>query len=141
MRASLPRSWLGAVVLAGSLYALVGILFAIPTQHVQAWRLAAWAASAVAYATHLAYEILGRGARVRTAALHVAVAVALGAFGLAVGANVHALAVGSSGSHRRLLLLALGIWPVMTVVPAFLVALAVGAAAGRTRWRARGAGP
>jgi hypothetical protein len=58
-----------------------------------------------------------------TAALHVASAVALGAFGLAVGANIHSWSAGSTNQHRQLLLLALGIWPVMTALPAFLVAL------------------
>jgi hypothetical protein len=54
--------------------------------------------------------------------LHVAFAVALGAFGLAVGANIHSLSVGSTNLHRQLLLLSLGIWPVITALPAFLVA-------------------
>jgi hypothetical protein len=57
------------------------------------------------------------------AALHVALAVALGAFGLAVGANIHSLSTVSANQHRQLLLLSLGIWPVITALPAFLVAL------------------
>jgi nitrate reductase NapE component len=48
--------------------------------------------------------------------------VALGAFGLAVGANIHSLSSGSISQHRQLLLLALGIWPVMTALPTFLAA-------------------
>src|SRR6266699_3299390 len=55
------------------------------------------------------------------AALHVAFAVELGAFGLAVGANIHSLSAGST-QHRHLLLLSLGIWPVITALPAFRVA-------------------
>jgi len=55
--------------------------------------------------------------------VHVALAVALGAFGLAVGAIVHSLSVVSTTEHRRLLLVALVVWPVMTGLPAFLVAL------------------
>jgi hypothetical protein len=55
--------------------------------------------------------------------VHVAAGVALGAFGLAVGANIHELSAGSTSQHRHLLLLSLGIWPVVTAVPAFLVAL------------------
>ena len=54
--------------------------------------------------------------------MHVAFAVALGAFGLAVGANLHSLFTGSTNQHRPLLLLSLWIWPVMTALPAFLVA-------------------
>jgi hypothetical protein len=53
----------------------------------------------------------------------VAVGVALGAFGLAVGANIHSLSIAFTTQHQQLLLLSLGIWPVMTAVPAFLVAL------------------
>ncbi|MBK7600519.1 MAG: hypothetical protein IPJ07_19215 [Acidobacteria bacterium] len=37
-----------------------------------------------------------------SAARHVAVAVALGAFGLAVGANMHSLSAGSTNQHRQL---------------------------------------
>ena len=108
--------------LVGVGYALVGIVFAIPADHAQAWRLAAWGVSAIVYGAHIAYEILKRRVSAGRAALHVAFAVALGAFGLAVGANVHSLFVGSTGQHRQLLRLSLAIWPVMIAVPAFLVA-------------------
>jgi hypothetical protein len=37
------------------------------------------------------------------------------------------LFVESSGPHRKLLLLSLGVWPVITSVPAFLVALCMNA--------------
>src|SRR5689334_20339278 len=55
------------------------------------WRLAAWVASAVIYATHIAYEHFRLHNSPRAIALHVATAVAIGAFGLAVMATVHAL--------------------------------------------------
>ena len=110
-------------MLLGIAYALVGIVFAVPATHVQAWRLAAWALSAIGFAAHIAYERVRLQNAAVPAALHVAVAVALGAFGLAVGANIHSLSAGSTGQHRQLLLLALGIWPVMTALPAFLLAL------------------
>ena len=116
------RTWVRAVVLLGIGYALVGIVFAVPTSHVRAWRLAAWAVSAVGYAAHIAYERFRLRNSPGSAALHVALAVALGAFGLAVGANIHSLSAGSVNQHRQLLLLSLGIWPVMTALPAFLVA-------------------
>ena len=119
----LPRqSWVGAAVLLGIGYALVGIVFALPATHAQAWRLAAWMVSALGYAAHIAYERFRQASPV-SAALHVALAVAVGAFGLAVGANIHSLSTGSTIQHRQLLLLSLGIWPIMTAVPAFLVAL------------------
>lgn len=117
------RTWVLAVVLVGIGYALVGIVFAVPTSHVRAWRLAAWAVSAVGFAAHIAYERLRLRSSPVSAALHVALAAALGAFGLAVGANIHSLSVGSGDRHRQLLLLSLAIWPVITAVPAFLVAL------------------
>jgi hypothetical protein len=122
----LPRqSWVRTAVLIGIGYALVGIVFAGPATHAQAWRLAAWMVSAIGYAAHIAYERFRLRNSPGLAALHVACAVALGAFGLAVGANMHSLSAGSTSQHRQLLLLALGIWPVMTALPAFLVALVI----------------
>jgi hypothetical protein len=120
----LPRpTWVQVAVLIGVGYALVGIGFAVPATHVQAWRLAAWAVCAAAYGAHIAYERFRLRNSPRPAAWHVAFAVALGAFGLAVGANLHSLSAASAGQHRQLLLLSLGIWPVISAVPAFLVAL------------------
>ncbi len=119
-----PRqSWVRPVVLLGIGYALVGIVFAVPATHVHAWRLAAWVVSAIGYAAHIAYERYRLQNSPGSAALHVAFAVALGAFGLAVGANIHSLSTGSTTQHRQLLLFSLGIWPVMTALPAFVVAL------------------
>jgi len=127
------------VVLLGVGYALIGILFALPSTHVQAWRLAAWVVSAAGYACHISYERFRLRHAPGSAALHVALAVALGAFGLAVGANVHSLSVESTSQHRQLLLLSLGLWPILTALPAYLVALgtsvvlarAFGSASGR----------
>ncbi len=119
-------------VLLGIGYAVVGIVFAVPVTHVRAWRLAAWVLSAAGYAAHIAYERFRLQNSPGRAALHVAFAVALGAFGLAVGANIHSLSTGSTNQHRQLLLLSLGIWPVMTALPAFLVALGTNAVLART---------
>ncbi len=121
------------MILVGLFYALVGILFAWPVEHVRAWRLAAWVVSGLAYAAHLGYEHFRLRNPPRRSALHVAAAVALGALGLAVGANVHSLSVPSTPGHRRLLLIALAAWPAMTAVPAFLVALAAATLLGRAR--------
>jgi len=120
-----------AVILLGVFYSVVGIVFAMPTGHVRAWRLAAWIVSAAAYAVHVAYERFRLRSSPRAGALHVGLGAALGAFGLAVGANVHSLVVGSTHAHRLLLLLALASWPVMTFLPAFLVALGAGWALAR----------
>jgi hypothetical protein len=127
-----PRqSWVRTAVFLGMGYALVGILFAVPATHVQTWRLAAWGISAIGYAAHIAYERLWLRHSPSSAALHVALAVALGAFGLAVGANIHSLSSGSTNQHRQLLLVSLGIWPVVTALPAFLVAFGINMALAR----------
>ena len=127
-----PRqSWVRPVVLLGIGYALVGIVFAAPATHVQAWRLAAWVVSAVGFGAHIAYERFRLQNSASSAALHVAFAAALGAFGLAIGANIHSLSSGSTNQHRQLLLLALGIWPVITALPAFLVAFGTNMALAR----------
>lgn len=119
-------------------YAFVGIVFAVPASHVHVWRLAAWMVSAIGYGAHIAYERFRLRNSPGSAALHVALAVALGAFGLAVGANIHSLSVGSPPQHRQLLLLALGIWPVMTALPAFLVALVINVVMARVFGKAQG---
>ena len=117
------QPWVRALVLLGVMYVFVGIVFAVPADHVKVWLLAAWVVSAIAYAAHICYERFRLRNSPHSAALHVALAVALGAFGLAVGANIHSLSIGSTNEHRRLLLLALGLWPVITALPAFLIAL------------------
>jgi hypothetical protein len=127
----LPRS-LRAVILVGVVYLAAGLTFATlaaaSTQMRTTWRLAAWVISLAAFAAHIWYEHAQLRSAPRTAALHVALAVALGAFGLAVAANVHAQA---PANHQRVAL-ALVLWPVVTALPAFVVALAA-AALARTR--------
>src|SRR5438105_6502947 len=107
MGESLSQSWIRMVVLLGIGYAAVGIVFAVTATHVQAWRLAAWVVSAIGYAAHIAYERFRLQNSSGSAALHVAFAVALGAFGLAAGANINSLSTVSTHRHRQLLLLAL----------------------------------
>src|SRR2546427_1655187 len=75
-------------------YVVIGIVFgALATSadpnHVRLWRLAAWVASAAVAAAQIGYEHYRLGSSPRPTALHAAGAVALGAFGLAVAANVH----------------------------------------------------
>jgi hypothetical protein len=108
----------------GVTYALIGIVFALPSTHAHMWRLAAWAVAAVVYTAHICYERLLLWTSHPRLALRVASAAALGAFGLAVAANIHAHQIGSSGQHRLLLMLSLALWPLITGVPAFFVALA-----------------
>ena len=133
------RSWVRAMILVAVTYVVIGIVFAALAKsadpnHVRLWRLAAWVASATVAAAHIGYEHYRLSSTPRPTALHAAGAVALGAFGLALAANVRWLFAGTPGQHAPLL--ALPVWPVITALPAFLVALAVAAVlAGFSRRR------
>jgi hypothetical protein len=122
---SRQQNWIPAALFVGFVYALVGRLFALPTDHAHFWRLAAWLVSGVAFATHITYEHIRLGHRPGVLALHAAIAVALGAFGLAVAGALHSF--WATSSIRPLWLLALVAWPAFTAVPAFLVAFIAGA--------------
>jgi hypothetical protein len=119
------------IVFIGLAYALIGVVFAWPTAHVQMWRLGAWLLSAVLYGTHILYERVALRNAPRSAALVAGLAAALGGFGLATAANLHSLSVGASDHQRRLLLVALVAWSVITGLPAFLVAWVVSAILAR----------
>jgi len=115
------------VVLLGGVYFIVGVVFgelakwAGSEQGQFRWRLAAWGVSAAVYAAHIAYEHFRLRNRATALALHVALAAALGAFLLAAAATLHAMRL-SSHAPYWLYLLALVLWPLMTGVPAFVVA-------------------
>ena len=117
-------SWIRAVLLAGVAYLLIGITFA--SLGGRAPRLAAWVLSAVVFAVHVWFEHRRRRPP-GTTAFHASLAVALGAFALALAALAHAPA--RLGSH----LLALVLWPLITGVPAFLAALVAAAVLARVR--------
>jgi len=115
-------------------YVVIGIVFGVlaksaDANHVRLWRLAAWVASVAVAAAHIGYEHYRLGFSPRPTALHAAGAVALGAFGLALAANVHWLFAETHGQPSPLL--ALPVWPVITAIPAFPVALAVAAVLAR----------
>ncbi|MFZ0282863.1 MAG: hypothetical protein WAL29_14520 [Bacteroidales bacterium] len=83
------------------------------------WRLAAWLTCALLFAGHIWYEYFRyRNSPLKTA-LYTSSAAALGAFGLAVAANIHAQFVISA--NQILLALSLILWPVLTAVPAFII--------------------
>src|SRR2546422_6365767 len=130
------RSWVRAMILVAVAYVVIGIVFGAlaNANHVRLWRLAAWAASAGVAAAHIWYEHYRLGFSPRPTALHAAGAVALGAFGLALAANVHWLFAATHA--QRPPLLALPVWPVITAIPAFLLALAVTAVLARFARRA-----
>jgi len=95
------------------------------------WRLAAWLICAVAFAIHIGVEYFRFRSSLLTTAFHASVSVALGAFGIAAAANIRALTAGTG--NQRLLALALVLWPILTGVPAFVVALVVAAGFAQMR--------
>jgi hypothetical protein len=115
------------VLLLGVVYFVAGMLFgalagqAASQQLRVAWRWTAWIVSAAAFGAHIAYEQVRLSSSPKVTAMHVALGAALGAFGLAVAANVHALTA-SVHPTSPLLALSMLIWPVMTALPAFVVA-------------------
>jgi hypothetical protein len=127
------KTWAKAVILFGIGYAFAGVVFAIPSTHVQFWRLAAWGASGVLLAVHVAYERFVCAAPPFTAAWHVGLGAAIGGFGIALGANVHSMLAVTPSRNISMLRLSLLIWPVVTGFPAFLVALGLSAVLGRKR--------
>jgi hypothetical protein len=122
-------AWLRAAILFGLAYFLVGRSFAVPGEHAQTWRFAAWLVSFLIYTAHFRYERARPSSPPRVVALHVATAVAIGAFGLAVAGMMRSVA--TLGSLRPTWLLALVLFPLVTAVPAFLVALVAGVFSAR----------
>ena len=128
------RAWILPVVLAGVAYTVIGVLFPVletSPASVEYLRWAAWVASAAVGAAHIGYEHFRLHNPPRQAALHAAAGVALGAFGLALAANLHELA--SATAFRPRMLVALAAWPLLTAVPAFLLALVVATGLGFSR--------
>jgi len=128
-----------ATILVGVAYVIIGIVFAAlddspDIAHMRVWRLAAWVVSAAVGFAHVGYEHYRVGSAIRVTALHAAEAVALGALGLALAANVHWLFAGTDG--QRAPLLAIPVWPVITAIPVFLAVLAAAAMLARLSRRA-----
>ena len=126
------RKWFIYAIICAVIYPIVGIVFgALGNPSVAPalrtfWRLAAWCACAVTFGVHFFYECRLLHSRVLATAAHTSLAVALGASLLAVWINIHGLwAV--SAHHSPLAPLALVIFPLVTGVPAFFVALVAGA--------------
>jgi hypothetical protein len=111
-------------VIFGILYAVVGIVLALPTTHVRIWRLTAWAVSAVLYLTHIGYEQIKLRCAPRLIAFHIATAVAFGALLLAMSAIVHSLYTPPDYSRWKFAL-ALILWPLITGIPAFVFAFLI----------------
>lgn len=124
---TVPR-WLRAVLLAGLAYLVIGLGTAdLARLGGAAWRLVAWATSAVVFLAHIAYERTRLRSVTTTSALHAALAVALGAFGLALAATLRAAA---TGNYRGAFALALVAWPAMTGIVSFVAAWVMVTVAG-----------
>ena len=133
------QRWFSKAILVGVLYVAVGIASAAlsgtaaSNQVRSFWRLSAFVISAVVFAAHIAYEHFRLRNTARPTAWHASVAVAFGALALALAANIHDL--GSASGYRPRMLIALVAWPLLTALPAFIVALVLAAGLGVTRLR------
>ena len=125
------------VILAGVIYLVVGVASGALAGAAASvgmrtfWRVSAFILSAAVFVAHIAYERLRLRSAVRPTAWNVSLAVALGGFGLALAANLHDL--GSASGYRPKMLIALVAWPLLTAVPAYLVALVLAAGLGVKR--------
>jgi len=134
------RRWLPTALLLGALYLAVGVASAAlagaatSSRMVLFWRWSAFIISAVVFAAHIAHEHVRLRNPARPTAWHASVAIAFGGFGLALVANIHDL--GSASGYRPRMLVALVAWPLLTAVPAFVVALGLAAALAVKRPRA-----
>ena len=132
-----PR-WLITVMFVGVVYGVVGITtgalagMAASSRAQFLWRLSAFVISGVVFAVHLGNEHFRLRSSAWTTAWHTSLAIALGAFVVALMANIHDL--GSASGYRPLMLIALVAWPLGTGLPAFVVALVL---AGLLRLTAR----
>lgn len=109
-------------LLAGALYVVIGV-----GSVALDWRIAAWFASGVVAAAQIWFEHFRRGSRPLIIARNAAVAVAIGAFGLALNAYLH--------SGQRVII-AFVAWPLITAVPAFVAALIIATVLARLSPRA-----
>ncbi len=129
-------------VAAALAYVLVGITTAAlagaaaSPVGTKSWRLAGWALSLAVFLAHLVFA-RRRSARSLGAAARVALAVAVAALVLAVVGPVR----GHWGEPNigRVVLLSIVVWPLMTGIPAFVVAFAADRVFDRITRRASGA--
>jgi hypothetical protein len=118
-------NWVSATFIAGCLYLLIGLVSAdlaggVSGPRQRFWRWMAWLLSAVVFGIHVARDRMRMRFGAASTAFHAALGAALGAFGLAIAATIHGYHVATP--HLRALQLSLLIWPMITALPAFLVA-------------------
>jgi len=136
------QAWVSRAIGVGIVYCVFGVMFGVMAGYAGggratvAWRFAAWVGSAIVFAALIIYEQF----RVRVSsggvAFHAATAAAIGGFGLAVTATLHRTWSSPSGAAMHLYALALVAWPLITGVPAFIVALVVSEGLARLSRRA-----
>lgn len=136
MDASVRRRSLRMVLLFAAAYLVIGIAFAAFSDAAGTnamrllWRRLAWLVSGIGFAAHLAYGHYRLRNFPRTTAMQVSIAAALGAGGLALAANLHEGMTASR--YRPSIAIALVVWPLLTLIPAFVFAMI--AAALLNRW-------
>ena len=139
MPATAGRRSLRIVLLFAAFYLVIGIAFAAFSDSATTnairlmWRRLAWLVCGVGFAAHILCEGFRLRNSPRLTAMHASVAAALAAGGLAVAANLHEWRTASR--YRPSIALALVAWPLLTAIPAFVVAV-IGAAL-LDRWRRR----
>ena len=125
----MKKSWLVAATTVGVIYFVIAygsVLITPPlSDQTRVIRLGAWLLSALAFAAHIGNEIFRRHNSVRATAFHVSLAVAIGAFLLALAATINATMVAVHAPYWRHLI-ALVAWPAVTAIPAFMMALVAG---------------
>lgn len=116
------------MLLAGLLYMAIGLATAdLARLSGGGWRLVAWATSAVVFLAHIVYERLRLRSSTTKSAFHAALAVVLGAFGLALAATLRAAA---TDHYRGAFALALVAWPAITGIVSFVAAWVMVTVAG-----------
>jgi hypothetical protein len=120
--------WFAAALGVGILYLVISVVFgslagnAATTAGLTRWRMATWLISGVVFLAQIVFERVRLRNRPSASALHAAIAAAIGGFLLAVAATVNKMSSGSVDARYAVALVA---WPLITGVPAFVVALAV----------------
>lgn len=116
--------WIPAALLVGAIYCVIGRVFTLPFDNWRLARVAAWVLSLAFFAAHVVYEHFRLRSTPRQTGLHTALAVWIGAAGLAIGGMLHALLTASP--VRPVWLIAFFVLPVVVAIPAFVGGLLAG---------------
>ena len=123
------------VLIAALLYGLVGwgtaalARSAAGSAGVKVWRLTAWLSSVVIFVGHILYDRYKLSDSASRTARMAAFSVMIAVFALAIIGPV--LAHRNSADFWRSGVLSVLLWPLLTGIPAFIVALAIASLAGR----------